>query len=281
MKYHVVIVKPADNPHAEAYREIAETLMFGLRGLGHEATIATNVFGPSDGLNILLCAHLLRPEQVAQVPANTVIYNLEQAAAGSPWMLGALPRMVDRFEVWDYSVDNIRRFKALGLGTRFFHLPVGWVPELGRIASVADQDIDILFYGSMNQRRRHVLDSLHAAGLKVVWCYGVYGAERDAAIARSKVVLNVHFYIEPVFEIVRVSYLMANRKAVVTEDGADVEPRLLPGLAVTSYTQLVDCCCELAADAHVRRGLEEAGFTAFSGLKATEFLSRVLDLRAG
>ena len=40
-------------------------------------------------------------------------------------------------------------------------------------------------------------------------------------IARSKIVLNLHQYDAQVFEIVRVSYLLANRRAVVSERGAN------------------------------------------------------------
>ena len=42
---------------------------------------------------------------------------------------------------------------------------------------------------------------------------GVYGAQRDEFIARSKIIINVSSQVN--FEIVRVSYLLANRKAVV------------------------------------------------------------------
>ena len=45
--------------------------------------------------------------------------------------------------------------------------------------------------------------------------YGVYGAERDRLIARSRLVLNVHYFPTHIFEMIRVSYLLANRTAVV------------------------------------------------------------------
>jgi hypothetical protein len=55
---------------------------------------------------------------------------------------------------------------------------------------------------------------------------GVYREERDRLIARAKVVLNMHYYDARVFEIVRVSYLLSNEKAVVAECGATttIEP---------------------------------------------------------
>ena len=53
--------------------------------------------------------------------------------------------------------------------------------------------------------------------------FNAYGGKRDALIARAKVVLNIHYYAAQVFEIVRVSYLLANSKAVVTEIGPDTD----------------------------------------------------------
>ena len=52
---------------------------------------------------------------------------------------------------------------------------------------------------------------------------GVRGAERDALIARARLVLNLHFYPTAIFELVRVSYLLANGKAVVAECGPETE----------------------------------------------------------
>jgi hypothetical protein len=62
--------------------------------------------------------------------------------------------------------------------------------------------------------------------------FGAYGAGRDALVARSKIVLSMHYYEPAAFEIVRVAYLLANAKAVVAEvnPGETVDADLLPGL---------------------------------------------------
>jgi hypothetical protein len=87
-------------------------------------------------------------------------------------------------------------------------------------------DIDVLFYGSLNDRRREVLQGIERAGLaagkrnlRVVHAYGAYGASRDALVSRAKIVLNLHFYEAKVFEVVRVSQLLANGRFVISEGG--------------------------------------------------------------
>ena len=49
---------------------------------------------------------------------------------------------------------------------------------------------------------------------------GVYGEERDAYIARSKIVLNLHFYESQIMEQVRISYLLNNHALVISESSS-------------------------------------------------------------
>ena len=90
-----------------------------------------------------------------------------------------------------------------------------------RASRPSPEDIDVLFVGSVNERRLIVLKQLAAQGINVDARFNLYGAERDAFVARARIILNVHFYDARLFEIVRVSYLLANRKCVVSETGSD------------------------------------------------------------
>ena len=65
-----------------------------------------------------------------------------------------------------------------------------------------------------------MLNALRGGGFRVEWLLNLYGADRDALLARSKIVINMHQHDAQVFEIVRVSYLLANRRTVVSERGA-------------------------------------------------------------
>ncbi len=105
-----------------------------------------------------------------------------------------------------------------------------------------------------------------------------YGASRDAWIARSKIVLNIHYWEAKIFEIARVSYLLANRRAVVSERGADptLERDLESGIAFADYDELVDRCVELLGDERARRELAERGYQAFSARDQAAILHRAL-----
>jgi len=76
---------------------------------------------------------------------------------------------------------------------RLAFLEFGYVEALRRDGLAAgDRDIDVLLYGSMNDRRQAVLDALKGRGLKVAATRGwLPDYMRDNLLGRSKVVLDV------------------------------------------------------------------------------------------
>ncbi|WP_448192969.1 hypothetical protein [Azospirillum sp. sgz301742] len=253
---------------ASEFREVAIALHHGFAAAGADVTIVFGNVAP-DRTCILLGAHLPAslPGFRDRLDARCILYNLEQlddtaaARLGEPYLT-----LLHTQPVWDYSRRNIDWLRAHGAGAELHHVTPGYAPTLSRVAPAAEQDIDVLFYGAANDRRRQVLDALRRAGLAVVHLDGVFGMERDSHIARAKIVLNLHFYATQIFEIVRVSYLMANRKPVVTEASAatEVDEGLRAGLAAVPYEALVERCVELVRDDSGQHALEERAFQIFA-----------------
>ncbi|MGO9549130.1 hypothetical protein [Mycobacterium sp.] len=275
MRFAVAIVSPPNFQHSRAFDEVAEGLHHALLALGHDSVL-TNRLDLDERRTIVLGGNLLVRHGL-EPPKNPIFYNLEQLGDDLPSM--TLPAFFDlfrRYPTWDYSQANIERLAALGL-PRPAYVPIGYVPELTRIAP-APEDIDVLFYGASYERRYAVLKDLHDRGLRVKWLSGVYGVSRDAWIARSKIVLNIHYWEAKIFEITRVSYLLANRRAVVSERGADptLERDVESGVALADYDGLVDRCVELLGDERARRELAERGYQAFSARSQADILHRAL-----
>lgn len=253
------IVSPRGYQHGATFREVGELLEYGLRALGHDVVL-TDALRPPGRRVIVLGANLLRG--VEERPAeDAILYNLEQLEPGSPWFDARVVDLLRRHAVWDYSARNAARYPELGLAPPRV-VPIGYAPVLTRIPPAPAEDVDVLFYGSPSERRRRVLDALRARGLRVEAVFGLYGAARDRLVARSKVVLNVHFYDAKVFEIVRVSYLLANRRCVVSERGADAEEERAfeGGVAFAAYEELVEACLRLVGDAAARERIAAEGF---------------------
>jgi hypothetical protein len=272
----VTILRQPGNIHSECFRELVETVNDGLNALGHDAVISEDlsvagrqsiVFGSN------LMANLDAP---VTFPEGSILYNLEQIYDGSPWLTPDLLAAFRAHTVWDYSRANIAGLARHGVTAR--HVPVGYVPALSRIALAPAPDIDVLFIGSLADRRLQILQALERQGARVVALYGRYGQERDSAIARAKIVLNIHFHPAKVFEIVRVSYLLANRCFVVSETGSDatVEGAFAGGVAFAEYDRLVDTCLSFLRQPAARQEIAARGFSIMSGLGEADLLRPIV-----
>ena len=270
MKLAVSIVSPPGYLHSEAFREVGETIHLALSALGHDSVLTTELSLPGRR-HIVLGSNLLPTLRVRPAPGS-ILYNLEQVQAGSSWMRPELLELFRQYPVWDYSARNVDRWVEMGV-PRPRCVPIGTVPEMTRIPS-RPEEIDVLFYGSINERRKKIIDALRARGVRAEAVFGAYGAARDQLISVSRLILNLHYYEAKVFEIVRVSYLLANRRAVVSERGADPEEEaeFEPGVAFANYGELVDRCVDLLARADERARLADEGHAIMSRRSAPAYL---------
>jgi hypothetical protein len=111
-----------------------------------------------------------------------------------------------------------------------------------------------------------VLDGVVRAGIRLHVADGIYLADRDALVARAKIVLNVHAADDSSLEMARVAYALANRRALVTElgRGARLDADLSDGVLAGPTSALPDLCRALVVDDGRRVALAERGFQAFS-----------------
>jgi len=275
-QFCIWIVSPPNYPHSRAFDEVALGLRSGFARLGMDVPI---VRSPRHlrGRAIVLGAGLLPRLNLPSLPSDLILFNLEQVQPNSPWFTAAYLDLLRNFPVWDYSRQNIRELRRLGI-THVTFCGIGYEPELSRIPA-AEEDIDILFYGSINERRKKILDGLLQAGVKLKPLFGLYGEERDAFIARSKIILNIHFYDARVFEIVRISYLLANKKFVISEggDGDEQARRFAPGIVFSRYQKLLDTCLHYLQLEWERRKIAARGFQLFAQHFQAEFLREALN----
>ncbi len=262
------------------YREVIETLQWGLASLGHPTTIAENAFAEGS-VNIVLGFQMLPETELERAPSDTIVYNFEQLPGARPETLKPAYRIAARrLRVWDYSEHNLPTWAALDAARPAVHVPVGWSPILARIPRDVPKDIDVLFYGVPGQRRLALYSQLCQTGASCVFACGLYGAARDSLITRSKLVLNVDLNdSRRVFEVVRVSYLLANAKAVVAAIRPDtlLEPDLRDAVAMTPADLVPARCLELLASEPLREQLEERGERAMRSRDIRAILARALD----
>lgn len=94
-------------------------------------------------------------------------------------------------EVWDYDEENLRVLKLIRPDVKLHILkPYKVWPK------DAKKDIDILFYGNMNEHRKKILDEMSKRhNVKILTnCWD--SNELDRWILRSRILLNLHFFDE-------------------------------------------------------------------------------------
>lgn len=263
MDFQLVLVKPEGFDYVESFRETMEVLQESLTALGHGSRIQVNRID-ADAIPILFGAHHISPESASRLPPQAIIYNLEQLEPGYPWFQPHYMALLARHRVWDYSISNLQRLALPGRTQPLSLVPFGFAPCLKRIHNLDTPDVDVLFFGIQTERRLTVLRALGDRGLKVVALRNVWGAERDGWIARSKLVLNLHQSAHGKFEWVRILFLLANGKTVVTEVTGDgiPHPALASALCAVAYDGLVDACVALVTDDGRRAELAQRALVA-------------------
>ncbi len=220
-KMHICILSPSNYSHSSAYDELAAQICYAARELGYDVNVKKNEFY-RDRLNIILGAQHLPKTERGKLPPNAVVFNTEQLqACNSAWRDNIL-QVDSRVRFWDYSDRNIDTLSREGR-SNIFKFEFGYQRQLDRIVQAREKDIDVLFYGSISTRRQEALGLIERAGVRVKRLFNVYGRERDSYISRARLVLNLHAYEDQILEIVRISYLMINGIAVVSEKNQNTE----------------------------------------------------------
>ncbi len=274
---NIVSIVPKNYIHFRAFDEIIDSITASLDKLGLTQEKSTNHI-KTDKTNIIIGWHLLNEGQLLQLPKGTIIYNLEQLDVKNKHLITKILKFPDNLILWDYSRKNIKALRSYGFKNKAHLMQPAYSPALNRISKPTTQNIDVLFYGSINERRQRVINQLKQLGLNTQVVSGLYGEERDNLIARSKVILNMHYYESSIFESIRVSYLLANSKAVVTEIGNDTEIDVAFKECVygVDYNKLAQACFKLVKDDDLRGKYEAQALTNFMKFKQENLLSEAL-----
>lgn len=161
------------------------------------------------------------------LPRYYIAYQFEQTGNQHSWFSESyLRKLRGAMEIWDYSLKNIQNMKTYPEIPKVRYVPLGYMPCLTRIKKnipTSRKKYDILFYGSSCPRRDRIIKELREAGLKKIYYgqYSLWGEERDRLISESKIVLNLHYYPNPILEVSRLTYLLSNNAFVISERSLD------------------------------------------------------------
>lgn len=153
-----------------------------------------------------------------------IIYQLEPLCGTNHWWNrdAIISKLKQADEVWDYDYQNVILLRLHGIRAvfkPFLHAQSVVATNLG-----VEKTIDVLFFGSLTERRGKILSELTNAvntDVRIHVVVNVLHPEIDRLIEQSKVIVNIH-HGDGVnqLEQPRVGYLLANGKHVVSEASA-------------------------------------------------------------
>ena len=277
---NVCLIKPKNYIHYLALQELAELIHFSVLELGLKSQITFNYCDNNPSTkNIVLGAHLLNDNLIEDIPENTIIFNTEQIESITEnWKKKILNLARKNIIFWDYSQYNLDYLsKTINIKGKLFQ--IGYQKELNRINPNIDKNIDVLFYGSINARREHIINKLKDRKINVKTLFGVYGKERDDLIAKSKLILNMHMYESKIFEIVRVFYLLSNSIPVLNEVGSDtkINNDFLDLICKSTYENSAKNIIYLLENDKKRIELGENGLNAIKKFPQIKFTEQILN----
>ena len=279
--FNICIIKPKDYIHYQAFTEIAELIHFSLLNLNCKSSITFNHLDTNpEKKNIIFGGHLLNNDLINKVPNNSIVFNTEQIESNTEEWRERIIKLANRnIELWDYSLFNIKFTQdKTNIKAKLFE--IGYQGELNRITHKKTKKVDVLFYGSINDRRKIIIDKLIEKNIKVKCLFGVYGKDRDDWIAKSKLVLNMHMYDSKIFEIIRVFYLMTNGVPVVAEydDKTKINNNFLMGIKTAPYNDLVEMIVHLVNSENEREELGHNGLLEIKKYPQEQFTKKILNL---
>jgi hypothetical protein len=163
----------------------------------------------------------------------------------------------ENYYIWDFSSTNIREIKKTYTNIKTYYLPLLYNPYLElyykqtitRSIEYQNKEIDILFMGTMNNRRQKILDELKKSyKVKIIVIEDrLSNREIFDLIENSKLVLNLFYYEVFVFDYYRNTLLLSNNVLMVSETPYNIdtisEPNLKDfetNLLVSNYDNIIN-----------------------------------------
>ncbi|HDX9653873.1 MULTISPECIES: hypothetical protein [Bacillus] len=260
-----------------SFIDVARALKWRLEQEGNTAIISETILENVKN-TIVFGAHTYA-HNPNLLPKNAIIYNLEQLYEGSPYAHPLYLMLLKDKEIWDYSKQNIEWLKQKGVGKGIKHVEMNYAPTLEIKKDAFDEelteDIDILFIGALNPRRQAILDQLKvvAPNLNIVFKNNAWGIVRNELIARSKLILNIHFYLSGILETPRVSYAVANKKFIISENSNPEDEIEWPGIVFTPYEKIIENVMKYIELPEERIKLAEKAYNHFEAKRSIDILS--------
>ena len=234
------------NPHSPAqfaFSDLGIVLRDMFKEAGHQVTLKDNK-APQKGISICLGWSPQWVKEQNLDRKSTILLNAEQLFNDGAWTDNdAYKETFKHYFIAEYHEKNVPMAEGHAL------IPIVPTKSVAYKTPQAPKDIDVLFYGSPNERRDKIISKLKDSGINVE-VVGAYGKDLAPYIVRSKIVLNVHFYKTALFPIIRFLQPIEQRVPIVceTSEMSAHNDWTNSGIKFADYDDIPNACAMLLND---------------------------------
>lgn len=224
------------------FKEIVNSLYHSIKNNGYKISITDKINPNSNELYILIGVN----EFIDIIPKTYIVYQFEQTGVtyqNNSWFTSEYINILkNAMYIWDYSKSNIDYLhKYFNIERKkLIYVPLRYSKILDQFPKNNNKTIDILFIGSINLKRKVLLDKLSLKYNVHIGNNNSWGQERDKLISKSKIVINMQFYENGILELTRISYLLSGGAFIVSECGreSDLEIEMSNYMILCKYNQM-------------------------------------------
>jgi len=149
--------------------------------------------------------------------------------------------LYDCCECYDYSEVNLKYYPE-----DFKNKVVLVKPFISKMynceCNIADKCYDILFIGALNERRKKILNDLNESGFNLKVESSLYGEKLKDTLAKTKIVLNLHYYDNCILEIFRIHDVIPYNCKIISEIPGNSEENYLTNKYknIVSFVPVID-----------------------------------------
>lgn len=172
---------------------------------------------PQDGYknipHIVIC-----PNMFKELPLQYISYQLEQLKSSKWYTEDYKYKLQKSIAIFDYAVDNISFLHHDQFDFRqIYYMPISYNGLNYR--SKETKKYDVLFYGDMSSlRRKKILNYLKNKKIKVKIIQEIYDSQLYAELQKAKIIINIHYYDNPLLETTRLCEILSQTDAVIISE---------------------------------------------------------------
>jgi hypothetical protein len=180
--------------------------------------VINNNNNPNEIYILLFCQTL----KITPLKNKYIIYQLEQVEQ-SKWINKLyLKRIEYSLFTLDYSLYNYKTFEKKfekKYNKKIYHFPIPIINKF-IISNNIEINYDLLFFGNLNKRRTDICNILKDK-YNILVVNDLFGYELYKVIMKSKIILNIHYYINAVLETARINDVLRFNKVIISEKSCD------------------------------------------------------------